>query len=111
MLNTDVIEVFDQVEVGTPVVIRCGGLLLGMLWFCDGFSGVRLVCSCISTHICCSLLILPIFVKAVMINECHVFVPIHSDFQTSLVVRVGFPTSFNSNWCIFSVLAILLMVN
>ena len=39
MLNTDVIEVFDQVEVGTPVVIRCGGLLLGMLWFCDGFSG------------------------------------------------------------------------
>lgn len=43
MLNTDVIEVFDQVEVGTPVVIRCGGLLLGMLWFCDGFSGVRLV--------------------------------------------------------------------
>ena len=45
MLNTYVIEVFDQVEVGTPVVIRCGGLLLGMLWFCDGFSGVRLVCS------------------------------------------------------------------
>ena len=45
MLYTDVIEVFDQVEVGTHVVVRCGGLLLGMLWFCAGFSGVRLVCS------------------------------------------------------------------
>ena len=39
MLNTDVIEAFDQVEVGTPVVIRCGGLLLGMLWFCNGVNG------------------------------------------------------------------------
>jgi len=82
-----------------------------MLWFCDGFIGCGWFVPESSAYICCSLFILQISVKAVIIDECHVFAQIQSDCQKSPVVRVGSLMSYNSNWCIFSVLAILLMVN